>query len=533
MNKINFQDTLYQLQYGSLFCLIKGHSLVRIFGKDAEKFLQGQLSNDVSKLTSGKAQMNCRLTIKGKIQNFFSLARFDSDFYIFIKDHWAQELSKELNRYIIAEDVQLEIFRSGEFVTQIGADIMPSREHIPIHLLGHQGHIVDENEKNIKAPIYPLESLKKEAVYSGFPIWGKSVQKTDFINETPLNLYGISYEKGCFFGQETPSKINSGRGALHFPCLVKVDAHLSQCLKETSIEGSDIFVSGQKIGNVIDYLIEEDIIYCKLKRPYRILGQKLSFDISGMSFQGVLVKFPTIGWMNDRELSQHLFLEASQLYHKKNDPKTATRLLERAIQLNPKNPDAHEALGVILGHQKKYDEAIDMMKKLAKIDPDSIMSHTNLSLFYMKIGDIEKAEEYKAQAALLGMKLAAKKAKEKKNRELTRKEKKEELTKRMKMYHQVLNIDPADSLAHYNLANIYFENDDLQRSIEHSRQALESNHRYSMAYLLLGKALEKSGEKKEAKDIYHKGLEIAALQGETVPANKMQAKLSGMETDNT
>ena len=231
------------------------------------------------------------------------------------------------------------------------------------------------------------------------------------------------------------------------------------------------------------------------------------------------MKFPAIGWMDDSQLSQHLFLQATRLYNEKNETERAIHLLEMAITLNDKNGDAYEALGVILGHQEKYDEAIELMAKLGEINPLSVMAHSNLSLFYMKKGEIERAEEEKAKATVLGMKLAGKKAKEQKQRE-------QDVAKREEMYRQVLVLDPDDSYANYNLALIHFERNEIEQAIQYVERALQANQKDPSSYLLLGKALVRSGQLQRAKSIYEEGSQVAASQGNTALAAEMQEQLA-------
>ena len=51
--------------------------------------------------------------------------------------------------------------------------------------------------------------------------------------------------------------------------------------------------------------------------------------------------------------------------------------------------------------QGRLDEAIEWTDKLAALRPDYAMAHTNLSVFYMKKGMKERAEEEKAKAVVL------------------------------------------------------------------------------------------------------------------------------------
>ncbi len=79
----------------------------------------------------------------------------------------------------------------------------------------------------------------------------------------------------------------------------------------------------------------------------------------------------------------------------------AAEALSWLIEKDPQFADAYESLGMIHYRQGRYDEAIRWTDKLAVLRPDYAMAHTNLSVFYMKKGMKEKAEEEKAKAAVL------------------------------------------------------------------------------------------------------------------------------------
>ena len=71
------------------------------------------------------------------------------------------------------------------------------------------------------------------------------------------------------------------------------------------------------------------------------------------------------------------------------------------IEKNPDFYDAYESLGMIYYKMGRLDQAIEWMERLAALRPDDAMAHTNLSVFYMKKGDKEKAEVEKAKAVVL------------------------------------------------------------------------------------------------------------------------------------
>ena len=53
---------------------------------------------------------------------------------------------------------------------------------------------------------------------------------------------------------------------------------------------------------------------------------------------------------------------------------------------------------------QRYDEAIEVAKRIAEIDPDDVLAHTSLSVLYMKKGMIPEAEAEGAKARVLGWK---------------------------------------------------------------------------------------------------------------------------------
>lgn len=79
----------------------------------------------------------------------------------------------------------------------------------------------------------------------------------------------------------------------------------------------------------------------------------------------------------------------------------ASAALLEIIRRHPTYADAYEALGRVYYKLDRLDEAIEWIQKLTELRPDYALAHTNLSVFYMKKGMKEKAEEEKAKAIVL------------------------------------------------------------------------------------------------------------------------------------
>ncbi len=136
----------------------------------------------------------------------------------------------------------------------------------------------------------------------------------------------------------------------------------------------------------------------------KLLEKYVDFNKGCFPGQEPLAKFKNIGLKKREERSQTYLDEALDVFAKSESPSeldAAIELLRKALKENPRNEDAMESLGVMLAKQGKYQEAIMVMHQLEMTNPENIMAQTNLSIFYMKIGDKETAEEHKAKGTVL------------------------------------------------------------------------------------------------------------------------------------
>ena len=81
----------------------------------------------------------------------------------------------------------------------------------------------------------------------------------------------------------------------------------------------------------------------------------------------------------------------------------AIALYEQALALDPELAIAWN--GLSLAHRQKgdMDAAVEAGRRLIELEPDDPLSHTNLSILYMRQGLIPEAEEEKAIAMQLQM----------------------------------------------------------------------------------------------------------------------------------
>jgi tetratricopeptide (TPR) repeat protein len=454
-------------------------------GADAKKYLNGQSTNNIESLNDNEMILDTLLDIKGKVQAvYIAHQKSEQEFNLYVLQH--DNISERLNKFIIMDDV--EVINPEEKLQ------LTLNKTNKFKFLGVSANIEECSE--IISSNY-LSML-------GFEQWvGQS------ITDTILVEHAVDFSKGCFLGQEIVAKIHNNRGAVFYPVILESSEGITE--KEFKIEDKKIKILSE---------IKERTYLAKAHRDLRINNRELSH-------QSVKIILKLLPYLNHNNKAQDLYHIAVDEFNKNNE-QTALELLNRVIEIDPAFADAYESIGVILGRQDKLDEAIGFMKRLLQVNPDSVLAHTNLSLFYMRQGKIEEAEEEKSQATLATFNQLGKEAEDKRTAEAKKKQEQDELLSRESMFKQVLELDGNDTLALFGMGDIEFLRGNYEQSIKHLEKVLVNDEKYSVAYLKLGEAYKELGNKQKAKEVFEKGVKVAASKGDMMPANQMQSYLNSL-----
>ena len=514
---------------------LAGWSIIVVEGRHHRRFLHSQLTSDIEALTPGVSQPTALLDRAGRLQAFgFALAR-DDRIELLLPDGVAASAIDFLATHVISDDVSFRALDTPRMRLVLGAEAVRRLSELtpetcfPVQGWASRGFVV-WGEVEIDLP--PLEGSELETlrVLSGLPAWGVDVGPGTPIHETTLIGSAVSFEKGCYLGQETVAKVASGRGAAKAPMLLEVVD--GESADDARAAGKRFAAaSREKAGEVLGRVEWEGSTYLHvvLYRDLRVEGRELECRFADGSMLAVRVRgLPLIETPVLEEWARRLELRAVEEFSADRED-SAMRLLERAVAVCPSYADAYESLGVIFGRHKRYDEAIELMERLIEVDPSSVMAHTNLSLYYNQLGRIEDAEREAAEAMRAGMKL--------KNEERDRSSAEiresevvaEDRKRRAEMFRQVLELDPEDALGNFGLGELMVEEGRFADAVVHLERALAANPRYSAAILALGRAHEGAGDLGLARETYRRGVEIAAAKGDLATANKMQESLACLD----
>jgi folate-binding protein YgfZ len=542
------------------------YGLIEVYGADAQRFLHAQTTSDVSNLQAMQGQLSALLDRKAHIKAYFSLYRKHDSYRILASKDQLEDILAHLDSFRFADKVEfLNLSHAGKFIGLFGLHSRKllmsmvtkpkgvnlfEHELIDASIFDHSVHIFrlplaseevffiwvnNEDWQDLSTKLaakagalnlrqLSADELKEARIEAGIPLFGVDFDSENLIVELGLEDRAVSYSKGCFQGQEVLARVK----AHGTPAKQLTGLTFSEGTKNTFPLGARLLVSGQEAAvvysNCFCRRLGKVLALAFVKKDMRAVDTIIKGTIDGQAVEAKVTILPFVE-------AQDVHLRAVSLYEKalalfaKEDPNSAIELLKEAIVLDPSFEDAYEALGVILSKHEQIDEAIEWMERLSSLNPDSVMAHANLSVFYLEKGDKDKAEIEKAESMSIRMRLAARdavKAKKEKDDEVKIAA---ETKERMNMFGQVLEIDPEDLLANYGIGSCYNLVKDYNQAIAHLQKAIAIKATHTLAYLELGKAYEGLGQKENAAAAWRKGIEVASQKGDMTPLKEMQGFL--------
>ncbi len=188
-------------------------TLLVLRGPDAERFLNGQVTQDI-RTCGEKALPACVTDAKGRLQFFVHIFRgADGAFYVEAPPGCRDELLARIDRYLIADDVEISDESDRWSLTHILATEPPPGPLVrAASRLGPPGF--DLWTRAGEDPALPLSPLPEDdaehlRIRHRLPAWDKELVPGLLPPEAGLDRSAISYRKGCYIGQEVLSRIKS------------------------------------------------------------------------------------------------------------------------------------------------------------------------------------------------------------------------------------------------------------------------------------------------------------------------------------
>jgi len=192
---------------------------LRVSGADAYRFLNGQITNNLAKATATTAIQASILNAKGKLAAHVFVSKANgAAFFLDADPELRDELAARLDRYIIADDVQVEDvteeFSMFHILAGPPTTAAKATRVVTANRYGAVGSDLwigrDEADKSRLAADFAVcdeacsEVLRIER---GIPRWGRELTPEIIPVEANLEESSIDYAKGCYIGQEVVSRM--------------------------------------------------------------------------------------------------------------------------------------------------------------------------------------------------------------------------------------------------------------------------------------------------------------------------------------
>jgi len=202
--------------------LLPDRGVVKVAGEDARRFLNGLVTNDMTKVTPADPCFAALLTPQGKIIVDFMIAEAPAEdgggFFLDCPRALAGTLVEKLNFYklrakVICEDLSevlgVMAILNGSGDSEYGLSYPDPR----LPKLGRRimlpPHLAAEAAADLGATLVDADVYEAHRIALGVPRGGLDFMYSDtFPHEADMDqLNGVDFDKGCYVGQEVVSRV--------------------------------------------------------------------------------------------------------------------------------------------------------------------------------------------------------------------------------------------------------------------------------------------------------------------------------------
>ncbi|MBK9138270.1 MAG: aminomethyl transferase family protein [Verrucomicrobia bacterium] len=226
-------------------------SRVCVLGTDAERFLHGQVTNDIKALHPGEGCYTALVNAKARIESDLNVYRLADEFLLDFEPGLTAAVTQRFDRFIIADDVRVvdaaphygllsvQGPRAAQAVAALDLGVACPDREMAVALAKHAtfGDVYVANQPRVGLPGFDLfvpvaalpamaaaltevvlglggrlagwEALELARIEAGVPRFGQDMDATNLAPEAGIEARAISYTKGCYIGQEIIARLRT------------------------------------------------------------------------------------------------------------------------------------------------------------------------------------------------------------------------------------------------------------------------------------------------------------------------------------
>ena len=241
-----------QLKNGSAFVRLDS-TVIEITGGDRQAFLHNFCTNEIKGLDAAHACEAFVLNGKGKSIAHVHVLNTGDSLVLHGVACIGPVLMEHLDRYIIREDVQLTDVSTLREVTftpgkslldpnRVSMGSKSSKIEANVEIADFGNLVISEPDVETDGTEVPIEALEMLRVEKRTPWFGRDIDDSNLPQELLRDDKAISFNKGCYLGQETVARIDAMGKVNRVLVAVSMDAELPV--------GSELVVGDKAMGKL-------------------------------------------------------------------------------------------------------------------------------------------------------------------------------------------------------------------------------------------------------------------------------------------
>lgn len=262
------------------FVRLEGWSAVNVTGPDAAKFLQGFCTNDVVRLAEGESCEAFFTDVKARVLAFGWVTRLADRCVVLLSSNEAPALTAHLDRYLLSAAAEVALLDNEVSYFFLSSRLASEEDHLclPVPSYGSEATVVvgDDDLANQLAvdgwqPM-TLADFERTRIRLGVPRDRTDVDARNFPQEVDRNATAISFNKGCYLGQEPVARIDAMGQVNWLLCGLRFDGG------EEIASETELLLEGKIVGRVTSFVTTDDgaIGLGYVRREHAIPGTQLS-----------------------------------------------------------------------------------------------------------------------------------------------------------------------------------------------------------------------------------------------------------------
>ena len=320
-------------------------SRICLTGADRVRFLHGQVTNDVNRLRPGDGCYAAITTAKGKMESDLNIYALQDELLLDFEPGLTAKISQRLEKFVVSDDVQVvdvgslygslsvqgpkadavvkslgifpelpakpfqsikvsdatlgEIYLMNQSRAPGSAGVPPASFSrfdlfVPTDALGAVADKLIAAAKPQGGRACGWEAIEIARIETGIPRFGADMDESNIPLECGIESRAVSYNKGCYIGQEVINRIHSiGHVNKELRGL-----RLADDLKTLPVKGDKLFHDGKEVGYVTSAVrsprLNANIALSYIRRESNAAGTELALRTAAGEVKAVITELPFV-----------------------------------------------------------------------------------------------------------------------------------------------------------------------------------------------------------------------------------------------